>query len=196
MAKGHKIDHDQKEAALEAIKAEGTMLAAAKAAGVTVKTLNNEMLRSEVFKRRVLAAREEGYKNIADKAIEMIKLYASGEVDKTDRNVLTANIALANWAQPGFRGVTTVQGRVDHDVRVITAVPRPKYDVIVEASKPLKQLDVDKGGLQGAIVNDKSNVHAIARTQRDYDGNDIIDIEEGLDKPKDKAHNKEKVVEE
>ena len=138
--KGHKIDHDQKEAAIEALKSEGTMLAAAKAAGVIVKTLNNEMNRSAIFKKRVLAAREEGYKNIADKAVEMIKLYASGEVAKTDRNVLTANIALANWAQPGFRGVTTVQGRVDHDVRVITAVPRPKYDVEIEVSKP-KQLE-------------------------------------------------------
>ena len=143
MAKGHKIDHAAKEAALEAIKVEGTMLAAAKAAGVTVKTLNNEMLRSEVFKRRVLAAREEGYKNIADKAIEMIKLYASGEVAKTDRNVLTANIALANWAQPGFRGVQ--QGKIEHqvDVRVITAVPRPKYEVIVEDTKP-KQIEKPK----------------------------------------------------
>jgi hypothetical protein len=169
MTKGHKIDHSQKEAALEAIKAEGTMLAAAKAAVVTVKTLNNEMLRSEVFKRRVLAAREEGYRNIADKSIELIKDYAQGRCvfchgsktmlidecpyckgtglasgdDRTDRNRLTAAIALANWAQPGFRGVTTVQGRVDHDVRVITAVPRPKYEVIVEENKP-KQIEKPK----------------------------------------------------
>jgi len=143
-----KMTHEVKEIVIEALKSEGTMLAAAKAAGVIVKTLNNEMNRSEVFKRRVLAAREEGYRNIADKAIEQIKSYASG-VDtegkplRTDRNVLTANIALANWAQPGFRGVTTVQGRVDHDVRVITAVPRPKYDVIIEETKP-KQIDKPK----------------------------------------------------
>ncbi len=151
-----KMTHEAKELALEVIKSEGTMLAAAKAVGVIVRTLNNEMNRSEVFKRRVLAAREEGYRNIADKAVERIKEYAFVPPDKTDRNVLTAAIALANWAQPGFRGVTTVQGRVDHDVRVITAVPRPKYDVVIEENKPQKLL---------------ANV-------------------------KDKAHNKEKVVEE
>ncbi len=138
-----KMTPEVKEIVIETLKTEGTMLAAAKAAGVIVKTLNNEMNRSEVFKRRVLAAREEGYRNIADKAVERIKEYAFVPPDKTDRNVLTAAIALANWAQPGFRGVTTVQGRVDHDVRVITAVPRPKYDVIVEEPKP-KQIDNPK----------------------------------------------------
>jgi hypothetical protein len=139
-----KMDYAAKEAAIEALKSDGTMLAAAKAAGVIVRTLNNEMNRSEVFKRRVLAAREEGYRNIADRAVEMIKLYASGEVLKTDRNVLTANIALANWSQPGFRGQTTVQGRIEHDVRVITAVPRPNYNVQVEAKEAIKQLDKGK----------------------------------------------------
>ena len=132
-----KIDHDQKETAIEAVKSEGTMLAGAKAAGITVRTLNNEMNRSEVFKRRILAARVEGYRNIADKAIEMIKLYASGDVLKTDRNVLTANIALANAYEPGFRGQTVVQGKIDHDVRVITAVPRPNYQIIEPEKKLL-----------------------------------------------------------
>ena len=163
--KGHKIDHAAKEAALEAIKVEGTMLAAAKAAGVTVKTLNNEMLRSSIFKERVLKAREEGYRNIADKAIERIKEYAFVPPDKTDRNVLTAAIALANWAQPGFRG--TVQGRIDHnvDVRVITAVPRPKYDVVIEENKPQKQLDKPKEKahntvedvIEGEVIDDKDS---------------------------------------
>ena len=125
-----KITHDQKEAAIEAMREHGTMQYGAKIAGVSVRTLNEEMRRSEVFKRRVEEARAEGKVNIADKAIEMIKLYASGELLKTDRNVLTANIALANAYEPGFRGTTIIQGRVEHDVRVITAVPRPKYDEI------------------------------------------------------------------
>ncbi len=148
-----KMDSAAKEAAIEAVKTEGTMLAAAKAAGVIVRTLNNEMNRSEVFKRRILAAREEGYRNIADKAIEMIKSYASGEVLKTDRNVLTANIALANWSQPGFRGTTNVQGHVEHDVRVITAVPRPNYSVQVEAKEALKQIDKPKEKVHNTIEN-------------------------------------------
>ncbi len=138
------ITEEEKELAIAAVKEQGTMLAGAKAAGVIVRTLNNEMNRSAIFKRRILEAREEGYRNIADRAIEMIKSYASGEVLKTDRNVLTANIALANWAQPGFRGQTVVRGRIEHDVRVITAVPRPNYNVQVEAKDALKQLDKPK----------------------------------------------------
>ncbi len=137
-----KISSDEKEAAIEALREHGTMQYASKICGVTVRTLNEEMRRSEVFKRRVLEAREEGKRVIADKAIEMIKLYASGDVLKTDRNVLTANIALANAYEPGFRGQTVVQGRIEHDVRVITAVPRPKYDEI-EAPK-IKVLDKPK----------------------------------------------------
>ena len=160
MAKGRRITEEQKEVAISAVKEQGTMLAGAAAAGIIVRTLNNEMNRSAIFKRRILEAREEGYRNIADRAIEMIKLYASGEVAKTDRNVLTANIALANWAQPGFRGQTVVQGRIEHDVRVITAVPRPKYEVI--ENKPLKALDKGKEEahntvedvIEGEVINE------------------------------------------
>lgn len=125
-----KITHAQKETALETIKIKGTMKAGAAAAGVSVRTLNEEMRRSIVFKRRILEAREEGHRNIADNAIELIKSYAYGEYEKTDRNRLTAAIALANAYEPGFRGVTTMQGKIEHDVRVITAVPRPKYNEI------------------------------------------------------------------
>lgn len=131
------MTHEQKEMAIETIREQGTMKAGAKAAGVDVKTLNREMNRSAIFKKRLLEAREEGHRNIADRAIEMIKSYASGEVLKTDRNVLTANIALANWAEPGFRGVTQVQGRIEHDIRVLTAVPRPKYKIKEEKPKAL-----------------------------------------------------------
>lgn len=127
-----RISHESKEAALEAIRVEGTMKVGALAAGVGVRTLNNEMSRSAIFKRRLLEAREEGKRNVADKAVEMIKLIASGTMEKTDRNVLTANIVLANAYEPGFRGITQVQGRIEHDVRVITAVPRPKYDLLPE----------------------------------------------------------------
>ena len=135
-----KITHDQKETALEAIREHGTMKAGALAADISVKTLNTEMNRSAIFKKRILEAREEGKRNVADRAIEMIKLYASGEVLKTDRNVLTANIALANAYEPGFRGMTMIQGRVEHDVRVITAVPRPRYEELPESK--VKVIDI------------------------------------------------------
>ena len=133
-----KITHDQKETALETIKEKGTMKAGAEAAGISVRTLNEEMKRSEVFKRRVIEARAEGYNRLADNARQLVIDYMLGKYDKTDRNRLTAAIALLNAYEPGFRGTTMIQGKIDHDIRVITAVPRPKYDEI-ETKKP-KQL--------------------------------------------------------
>ena len=136
-----KITHDQKETAIAALREHGTMQYASKISGVAVRTLNLEMTRSLVFKRRVLEARAEGKVNIADKAIELIKSYAYGEnPEKTDRNRLTAAIALANAYEPGFRGQTIIQGRVEHDVRIITAVPRPKY---IDATE-VKELPTEK----------------------------------------------------
>lgn len=124
--KGHKITHDEKETAIEALKEHGTMQYAAKICGVTVKTLNNEMRRSSIFKHRVLEAREEGKRNMGDEQIDFIHSVAKGEVEvKMPR--LTAALAIANWVVPGFRGTTKVEGNIQHDVRVITAVPRPKY---------------------------------------------------------------------
>ena len=152
-----KLNHDVKELCIEVLKDKGTMQAASKVCGVSVRTLNEEMRRSEVFKRRVLAAREQGKQNIADKAIELIKTYAYGEnTEKTDRNRLTAAIALANAYEPGFRGTTTVQGRIDHDVRVITAVPRPKYDELSERKvKVLPQKASIEEVIEGAAVEVK-----------------------------------------
>ena len=124
-----RVNADQKETAIETIRIHGTMKAGAEAAGVSVGTLNEEMRRSAIFKRRILEAREEGKRNMADNAINRIKEYAFNPPLKTDRNVLTAAIALANAYEPGFRGTTTVQGKIDHDVRIITAVPRPNYEL-------------------------------------------------------------------
>lgn len=134
-----KLNADIKEAVIDALKIHGTMQYASKLCNISVRTLNEEMRRSEVFRRRVLEARAEGKVNIADKAIELIKSYAYGEnTEKTDRNRLTAAIALANAYEPGFRGVSQVAGRIEHDVRVITAVPRPKYEEL----PPSKIIDI------------------------------------------------------
>jgi hypothetical protein len=148
-----RINADQKNEAVEAIKINGTMKAGAAAAGVSVRTLNEEMRRSAIFKRRILEAREEGKRNVADNAIDRIKEYAFNPPLKTDRNVLTAAIALANAYEPGFRGTTTVQGKIDHDVRVITAVPRPNYEVLdnppkkmLQSGKRTKKVIVDQEG--------------------------------------------------
>ena len=169
--KGIKISHDEKETVIAALREHGTMQYASKICGVSIRTLNEEMRRSEVFKRRVLEARAIGYNKIADDARQLVIDYMSGNLaekcpachaeeqtpkcklcdgkgiilTKTDRNRLTAAIALLNAYEPGFRGVTTITGRVDHDIRVITAVPRPNYDAIEAPKvkilpKPQKQL--------------------------------------------------------
>ena len=150
-----RISHDAKETALEAIKINGTMKSGAEAAGVTVRTLNEEMRRSAIFKRRILEAREEGKRNIADNAIDRIKEYAFNPPGKTDRNVLTAAIALANAYEPGFRGTTTVQGRIDHDVRVISAVPRPNYELL--DNPPKKMLKSGKRTKKVVIRDEQGN---------------------------------------
>ena len=135
MGRNQKITHTEKETALETIKERGTMKAGALAAGISVRSLNEEMRRSEVFKRRVMEARAEGYNRLADDARQLVIDYMMGKYAKTDRNQLTAAIALLNAYEPGFRGTTTIQGRVEHDIRVITAVPRPKYAELPETRK-------------------------------------------------------------
>lgn len=147
-----KINHDVKETCIAALREHGTMEYAAKVCGVSVRTLNEEMRRSEIFKRRVLEARAEGKTNLADKAIELIKSYAYGEnKEKTDRNRLTAAIALANAYEPGFRGVSQVQGRIEHNVRIITAVPRPRYTI----DNPDRKMLQSKRTKKTKIYNDK-----------------------------------------
>lgn len=142
-----KLTADQKEKIISAIEEEATLLAGARAAGVEVWDIKEEMKRSAIFRKRVKEAREEGKLNLADRAIANINKYASGQVLKTDRNVLTANIALANAYEPGFKGTSKVEGKIEHDVRVITAVPRPNYDepkITIEDKEKLKQLNEGK----------------------------------------------------
>lgn len=128
-----KITKEQKQKALEAIQEKGTMNAGAEAAGVTKRTLNNEMNRSLIFKKRVLEAREEGKRNMADIHLQFVHDVAEGKIDvKMPR--LTAALAILNWVEPGFRGATTVQGKIEHDIKVITAIPRPKYDELPETN--------------------------------------------------------------
>ncbi len=149
-----KINPDVKESCIEALKIHGTMQYAAKVCGVSVRILNEEMRRSEVFRRRVLEARAEGKANIADKAIELIKNYAYGEnTEKTDRNRLTAAIALANAYEPGFRAPTNVSGETIHSIKVVTGVPRPK--AVVE---PLERKLLNKGNpdiIEGEVIEEK-----------------------------------------
>ena len=162
-----RINADQKETAIEAIRIHGIMKAGAEAAGVSVRTLNEEMRRSAIFKKRVLEAREEGKRNVADNAIERIKEYAFNPPAKTDRNVLTAAIVLANAYEPGFRGTTTVQGRIDHGVRIITAVPRPNYELLDNSPKKMLQSGKER---KVEIRDEKGNLIAVQTVEEAIEG--------------------------
>ena len=124
-----KISHDAKETAIAAMREHGTMQYGAKIAGVSVRTLNEEMRRSEIFKRRVMEARAEGKSNMADVNIQFIQDVATGKIE-TKMPRLTAALAITNAYEPGFRGTTTIQGKVEHEIRVIPAAPRPLYKEI------------------------------------------------------------------
>ena len=137
-----RISHDQKERALAGMRLLGTKKAGALTAGLSVEDLNAELKKSVVFRKRANEALTSGKANLADNALEIITNYALNPPPKTDRNQLTAAIALANAFIPGFRGATTIQGKIDHDVRVITAVPRPNYQITVEEPKKLSMKTV------------------------------------------------------
>lgn len=142
------MTHNQKEAAIEAIRELGTLKSGAAAAGIDVKTLRAERKRSKIFDNRINDALNEGRERMGDESIQFIKDVRDGVYEKTDRNRLTAAIALANWIVTGFRGTTQVQGKIDHDVRVLTAVPRPKY---IEEKKPKLIEDV----IEGEIIKEE-----------------------------------------
>jgi len=147
-----RISHDQKEQALAGMRLLGTKKAGALAAGLTIEALNAEIKKSAVFRKRVNEALTFGKSNLADNALEIITNYALHPPAKTDRNQLTAAIALANAFIPGFRG--TVQGKIDHDIRVITGVPRPNYQI--EAPRKMKTIKTIIKDQDGNYLGTKS----------------------------------------
>lgn len=148
-----KITHDQKEKIINAVWVNGTLESASKSTDISVEAIQTEMKRSAVFKKRIEKALKEAKGMLIDEARALVRDYMRGEYDKTDRNRLTAAIALLNAYEPGFKGTTTVQGRIDHDVRVITAVPRPKYELPPPKIKviditPRKMLKLKRVGIR------------------------------------------------
>ncbi|MDD5551514.1 MAG: hypothetical protein PHS34_09660 [Candidatus Omnitrophica bacterium] len=130
------MDNEQKTIFIAAVKCFGTLKAGAKVANVGIEAVKQEMKKHAVFRKRVQEALKEGRENITDEALDKIREYVMNPPAKTDRNQLTAAIALANAYLPGFKGTSKVEGRIEHDVRVISAVPRPNYDQI-EAPKKI-----------------------------------------------------------
>ena len=135
-----RLSHDTKEQALAGMRLLGTEKAGALAANITLEKLKEELKKSAIFRKRANEAKVAGKSNLGESGLDVIVKYALDPPEKTDRNRLTAAIALCNAFIPGFRGATTVQGRIDHDVRVITAVPRPNYGVLDKPSEKMLKL--------------------------------------------------------
>ena len=156
-----RLTKQQKESVIKHLQEVGVLMVAAKRAGITKAELQAEMKKSAIFRKRINEAKSEGKTNIADNALAVLMQYAYGDPGgKTDRNKLTAAIALANAFEPGFRG--TVQGKIDHDVRVITAVPRPNYPIIEPEEKlldkpPDKMLQLGKRTKKVEILDKDGN---------------------------------------
>lgn len=143
-----RLNKEQKESVIKNIWIHGTLERGASESKVSLESIHAEMKVSAVFKKRIKKALEESKGMLIDEARALVRDYMRGVYLKTDRNRLTAAIALLNAYEPGFKGTTTVQGRIDHDVRVITAVPRPLYPERIEDKRHPKvfiaQEDKDK----------------------------------------------------
>ena len=175
-----RLNHDTKEQALAGMRLLGTKKAGALAANITVEKLNEEIKKSAVFKKRANEALTSGKSNLADNALEVISTYALNPPPKTDRNQLTAAIALANAFIPGFRGATTVQGKIDHDVRVITAVPRPDYDKLPKVEvldKPSSNMLKSGKRTKKVIVDEQGNYIGTQTVEEAIEGEVIKESE-------------------
>jgi len=140
------LTQEQRKQALESLKEHGTMVMAAKAANTSTWTLRHEMKRSPYFKKQIEEARDSGRTQVGDNALTMIETIAFNK-DTPVQTRLTANLALCNAFVPGFKGVTHTEGKIDHNVRVVTAIPRPQYNQVVEAQEVKLLPPVDQSRL-------------------------------------------------
>ena len=149
----------EKRAFLVRLAELGTKKSAALAVGVTPYMVKAEERRSEIFKRRVAEAKGEGVRHIADQALENIRAIAFGEI-KADKTVLTANLALANAYESGFKGVQRTEGHVDHNIRVISSIPRPNYEAI-DTPKPK---ELKEAVIEGVVIQRESVAQNVEAT--------------------------------
>lgn len=151
------LNHKQKESIINAVWSNGTLEAASKNLGINLEAIHDEIKKSAVFKKRIKRALEESKGMLIDEARALVRDYMRGEYEKTDRNRLTAAIALLNAYEPGFKGVSKVEGRVEHDIRVITSIPRPQYKEL----EPPKIKVLPKRTVKRKILDDKGNLIGI-----------------------------------
>ena len=169
-----RLNHNQKEQALAGMRLLGTKKAGALAANIAVEKITEEIKKSAVFRKRANEAMITGKSNLGESGLGVIVEYALNPPPKTDRNRLTAAIALCNAFIPGFKGVSTVQGKIDHDVRVITAVPRPNYQII----EPEKKL-LDKPS-KSMLKSGKKKVKIVDQ-EGNYIGTKVETVEEAIE---------------
>ena len=124
------LTEELKEEVIKHVAICGTLKYASNRVGVTVRVIQEEIRKSLLFKKRINEAVKIGREAVADRAVEMLRQAAFLEAG-LDKSALTANLALANAYSDGFR-TQKVEHEVRGSVRVITAVPRPKY---IEAPK-------------------------------------------------------------
>jgi len=131
-----RLTEEQKAKALMSLKEHGTMVEAAKEVGCSTYNIREEMKRSLVFKSRVEEAREQGKSSVGDKALTVIEIIAFGE-NSSEKGKLTAAAMLANAFIPGFRGVSHTESKIQHNINVVTSVPRPEYKEVITVEPKL-----------------------------------------------------------
>lgn len=171
-----RLTHEDKEQIVNSVWVNGTLESAVNDK-ITMESIQAEMKKSAVFKKRIDKAIKESKGMLIDEARALVRDYMRGKYDKTDRNRLTAAIALLNAYEPGFKGTTTVSGKIGHDVRVITAVPRPNY---LEAPKitidnpPVKMLKSGKTKKVRHIIRDKDGEYIGSQTVEEAIEGEVI----------------------
>jgi hypothetical protein len=141
-----KLTSEDKAKIILAIRERGVKRDGCKAVKISIHELNDEIKLHKNFAKEVKEAVLEGNQNLADKGKEYIADVIDQKFAKTDRNAITGAIAALNAYEPGFKGTSKVEGRIEHDVRVITGVPRPNYQI--EVSKPVEPSKADKDALK------------------------------------------------
>jgi hypothetical protein len=133
------LSKEQQAKVLDALKVHGTYVAAAKAINIHTAALYQERKRNKNFGALCNTAIEEGKASVGDKALSIIQDIAFGPSAK-DQQRLTAALALANAFIPGFRGISKTEGHIQHDIKVITSIPRPQYKDTPAIEGEYKQL--------------------------------------------------------
>jgi hypothetical protein len=134
-----KITPEQKTLIIKSLYEYGNITIAAHTAHCSPSTIYSEMARNDAFRERAIEARLIGNAHKGDKSEAMIMKAAWDTDSGITKTQLTANAMLSNAYIPGFKGATNIQGHIDHDIHVITGIPRPQYPDAIELI-PVKQL--------------------------------------------------------